>query len=75
MPAWSYERERDSTLVLQLEALGFVGLGQPVEERLTRSNYVITWESQDHEVARQYWTQADGTGREWLAVEYDYRRR
>jgi hypothetical protein len=42
-----------------------VGFGQQVEGRLTRSNYVITRESEDHEVARQYWTRADGSGREW----------
>jgi hypothetical protein len=29
----------------------------------------------DHEFIRQFWVQADGTGREWLAVEYEYRRR
>jgi hypothetical protein len=75
MPAWSYEPERDRTLTLQFEGLGFVGFGQQVEGRLTRSNFVITRDSDDHEVARQYWTQADGSGREWLAVEYEYRRR
>ena len=42
MPAWSYERERDRTLILQFEALGFVGFGPQVEGKLTRSNFVIT---------------------------------
>jgi hypothetical protein len=48
MPAWSYERERDGTLTLQFEALGFVGFGPQVEGRLTRSNFVITREGDDH---------------------------
>ena len=33
MPAWSYERERDRTLILQFEALGFVGFGPQVERK------------------------------------------
>lgn len=40
-----------------------------------RSSYVLTLTRADHETARQYWIQADGTGREWLAVEYEYTRR
>jgi hypothetical protein len=75
MPAWSFEKEADRTVTLEFEGLGFVGFGPDVEGRLTRSNFVIVRESDDHEIARQYWTQADGTGREWLAVQYEYRRR
>jgi len=29
----------------------------------------------DHEFARQFWTRADGSGREWLAVQYEYTRK
>jgi hypothetical protein len=75
MPAWSFEKEVDGKLTLQFETLGFVGFGSEVEGRMTRSNYVITRDGDDHELARQYWTQADGSGREWLAVEYEYTRR
>jgi hypothetical protein len=75
MPAWSLEKEVDGKLTLQFESLGFVGFGSEVEGRMTRSNYVITRDGDDHELARQYWTQADGSGREWLAVEYEYTRR
>lgn len=28
-----------------------------------------------HEVARQEWTRADGSGERWLAIQFDYRRR
>lgn len=75
MPAWSFDKGTDSTLTLQFEGLGFVGFGPEVEGRLTRSNYVMTRNRDDHEIARQYWTQADGSGREWLAVQYEYKRR
>ncbi len=74
MPAWSFAQEVGRKLVLQFEGLGFVGFGPQVEGRLTRSDYVITRESDDREFARQYWMQADGTGRRWLAVEYEYTR-
>ncbi len=75
MPAWSYEPGDERTLTLQFEGLGFVGFGSEVEGRLTRSNYVLTREREDREIAQQYWTQADGSGRTWLAVQYEYTRR
>jgi hypothetical protein len=39
-----------------------------VDGRLIRSNRELTLDSDDHEFARQYWVQADGTGRQRLAV-------
>jgi hypothetical protein len=74
MPAWSFEKPTAGKITLEFENLGFVGLGQEVEGRLMHSNYVMTRKSADHEFARQYWTQADGTGRQWLAVQYEYTR-
>ncbi len=75
MPAWSFENEVGGKLTLQFEGLAFAGWGREVEGWLMRSNYVITRENDDHEFARQFWTRADGTGREWLAVEYEYARK
>lgn len=75
MPAWNFEKEAGGRLTLQFEPLAFPGWGEEVEGWLMRSNYVITRESDDHEFARQFWTRADGSGREWLAVEYEYTRR
>jgi hypothetical protein len=75
MPAYSFGGEENGKLTLYFESLGFVGLGRAVDGRMIRSNYEISIESEDHELARQYWIQADGTGREWLAVEYEYKRR
>src|SRR6266540_1687355 len=75
MPAWSFENEVGGKLTLQFEGLAFAGWGREVEGWLMRSNYVITRENDDHEFARQFWTRADGTGREWLAVEYEYTRK
>lgn len=75
MPAWSSEPERDGRIVLQFEPLAFAGWGETVDGWMMRSNYELTRLGPDHEVARQYWVRADGTGRRWLAVEYDYRRR
>lgn len=74
MPAWSKGPEDDRTLMLEFEPMGFVGFGTDVEGRLTRSDYEITREGADREIARQYWMPADGTGRRWLAVQYEYTR-
>lgn len=75
MPAWSFGKEKDGKLVFQFESLAFVGIGTDVAGRMIRSNLEISRESKDHEFIRQFWVQADGTGREWLAVEYEYKRR
>lgn len=75
MPAWSHRKPTGTALVLEFENLAFVGFGREVEGRLVHSNLVITRESDDHDVSQQYWTQADGTGREWLAVQYEYTRK
>lgn len=75
MPAWSFDKGSDSKRTFVFESLAFVGLGRDVEGRMIRSNLEISRESNDHEFVRQSWVQADGTGREWLAAEYEYRRR
>lgn len=75
MPAYSFAKESNGKLTMVFESLAFVGLGKDVEGRMIRSNLEITRDSDDHEFVRQYWVQSDGTGREWLAVEYEYTRR
>lgn len=75
MPAYSFANESDGKLTMEFESLAFVGLGSEVEGRMIRSNLEIVRDSDDHEFVRQYWLQADGTARKWLAVEYEYRRR
>lgn len=75
MPAYSFGNESNGKLTMVFESLAFVGLGKDVEGRMIRSNLEITRESNDHEFVRQYWVQADGSGRGWPAVEYEYTRR
>jgi hypothetical protein len=75
MPAYSFAKESDGKLTLEFASLAFVGLGPEVEGRMIRSNLEIARDSNDHEFVRQYWVQADGTARKWLAVEYEYTRR
>lgn len=75
MPAYSFANESDGKLTMEFESLAFVGLGREVEGRMIRSNLEIVRDGDDHEFVRQYWMQADGTARKWLAVEYEYRRR
>ena len=72
---WSFDKGTADRRTLVFESLAFVGLGPDVVGRSIRSHLEIARESPDHEFIRQYWVQADGTGREWLAVEYEYKRR
>ena len=74
MPAYSFGRDTPGKIELEFQPIAFVGLGRDVEGRMVRSNFVISWDGPDRETARQYWVAADGTGRQWLAVEYDYTR-
>jgi hypothetical protein len=75
MPATSFGQETRGELIFEFAPLGFVGSGLEVGGTMVRSNLVITRDSDNHEVSRQYFIAADGTGREWLAVQYDYTRR
>lgn len=75
MPATSFGHQNGGKLTFWFDSLAFPGFGQEVEGRMVRSNLVITRDSDDHDLAQQYFIQADGTGREWLAVQYDYTRR
>jgi hypothetical protein len=75
MPAYSADKGIDGKITFQFESLAFAGFGQEVESWMLRSNYVILPHSDDSEIAQQYWTRADGSERQWLAVEYRYSRR
>lgn len=75
MPAKTCEKARDGKLTLTFESLPFVGLGAEVEGKTINSNLEIVHDGPNHEYMRQYWTRADGTGRRWLAVQYEYSRR
>ena len=74
MPAASFGKEKDGKLVLIFEPLAFTGMGAEIEGHMVRSNYVLSRDTEDHDVAQQYWVQSDGSEQEWLAVEYDYTR-
>jgi hypothetical protein len=75
MPAWSFGGERGGKLTLYFEPLGFVGLGKPVEGRLTRSDLVITRQAANRDMKQQHFIQSDGTGAEWLFIQYEYTKR
>ncbi len=74
MPATSFGKESGGKLTLFFEPLAFVGMGDQVEGHMIRSNYVITRDTEDHDLAQQYWIPSDGSEAEWLAVEYSYVR-
>jgi len=75
MPARSFSRGTDKQLTFEFEPIAFVGMGDKVEGTMVRSNLVVTRDGNDHQVKEQHWVLADGTGREWVAVRYEYRRK
>jgi hypothetical protein len=74
MPAYSFGTDMPGKIELEFQPIAFVGLGRDVEGQMVRSNLVISWDGPDREAVRQYWIAADGTARQWLAVQYDYTR-
>ena len=74
MPARSFGPAENGTLRLQFEPLGFVGFGDEVGGTLMQSDMRITTQSPGRELKEQHFIVADGTAREWLAVQYEYRR-
>ncbi len=75
MPAMSFDHGNDRTVTFEFTPLGFVGMTDAVEGTMLRSNMVITRDGKNHMTKEQHWIRADGTGREWLGVKYDYRRK
>jgi len=75
MPAYSFDQGKPEEVTLEFAPLAFVGTGAEVDGKMLRSNLVVTHDGKDHDIVRQYWTSSDGTGRKWLGVEYDYKRR
>lgn len=75
MPAYSFDQGAPGKVTLEFAPIAFVGMGADVEGRMLRSNLVVTHDGKDHDVVQQFWVSSDGSGRRWLGVEYDYRRR
>jgi hypothetical protein len=74
MPAQGIGDSRPGRIELEFDPIAFPGWGKPVEGWMLRSSYVVTGIGTTHEIARQEWTRADGSGTRWLAVQFDYRR-
>jgi hypothetical protein len=75
MPAWSFEPATEDRITLQFNPQAFVGFGPEVEGRFMASDMVVAWRDAEHETKEQHVTMADGTGRRWLFVRYEYGRR
>lgn len=74
MPARTFGPEDGHVLRFEFDDIAFVGLGTEVEGRTLHSNLIVDRQSDTHEIVQQYMIAADGTGRQWLAVIYDYTR-
>ncbi len=76
MPASNFGPARDDgKIALQFAPQAFVGFGSAVEGRFMVSDLVISSPGPDQVLKEQRVTMADGTGRSWLFVRYEYTRR
>ncbi|WP_419728723.1 hypothetical protein [Lichenicola sp.] len=75
MLAASDNRGDGVSIAFSFQPFASPGPGPIVTGQLLRLRQVITVRGADRDVKQQYFTPADGTGREWLGHQYDYRRR
>jgi hypothetical protein len=75
MPARSFGPAHDGTIDVQFEPQGFVGFGTEVEGRFMVSDMAISTPDVDHGLKEQHVMMANGTGKSWLFVRYEYSRR
>jgi hypothetical protein len=75
MPAWSFGPQHDDKITVEFNPQAFVGFGKDVEGRFMVSDMVISQPGPDRTLKEQHVTMADGTGRTWQFVRYDYKRR
>ncbi len=74
MPARSFGPAVDGKIDLQFEPQGFVGFGPAVEGRFMVSDMAISSPDADHILKKQHVMMANGTGKSWLFVRYEYTR-
>ncbi len=75
MPARSSGAAPEGTILVQFEPQAFVGFGKDVEGRFMVSDMAIRQPDEDRVVKEQHVLMADGTGRRWRFVRYEYVRR
>ena len=75
MPARSFGPAVDGKIDVQFEPQGFVGFGPEVEGRFMISDMTIPLSTADHMEKEQHVMMANGTGKSWLFVRYEYTRR
>jgi hypothetical protein len=75
MPARSFGPAVDGKIDVQFEPQGFVGFGAEVEGRFMVSDMAISSSDVDHMLKEQHVMMANGTGKSWLFVRYEYTRR
>ncbi len=75
MPAWSFGPQHEGKITVEFNPQAFVGFGKDVAGRFMVSDMVISQPAPDRTLKEQHVTMADGTGRTWQFVRYDYQRR
>lgn len=75
MPAWSFGPQHDGKITVEFNPQAFVGFGKEVEGRFMASDMVISQPGPGRTLKEQHVSMADGTGRSWQFVRYEYKRK
>jgi hypothetical protein len=76
MPAWGpLGPQHGDKIAVEFNPQAFVGFGKEVEGGFMVSDMVICQPRPDRTLKEQHVTMADGTGRTWQFVRYEYRRK
>lgn len=74
MTAQSYGGEKEGRIDIIFQPFALPGAGQNVSGQMLRMRQEIISQAADRDVKDQYFTIADGDGKEWLAHRYSYVR-
>ena len=75
MPAASFGPGEQGTITLTFEPFAIAGSGVNVTGQMLRMNEIIIPQDADHDRAEERFMMADGSGKMWLAYQYEYVRR
>ena len=75
MPAASFGDGENGTIHLTFEPFALPGSGGNVSGQMLRMEEIMIPKDADHDTAEEHFMMADGTGKQWLAYQYEYVRR
>lgn len=75
MPAASFGPGEKGTITLTFEPFALAGSGMKVTGQMLRMDEIMVQKDANHDRAQERFMMADGSGKMWVAYQYDYVRR